>query len=93
MGVLLPHSWNPGYRVDREGTEGDGMQERLPWGWDSLSNNLESLWKRYDKKNPGVAHDPLGKSTVKEKVSRKDEMAQEDPRTSLLWHVYIAKSQ
>jgi hypothetical protein len=61
-------------------------------GGGTLSNNLETIWKRYDRK-PGVSRDPLGKSTITEKVSRKDGIAQEEPRIFLLYHIYIAKSQ
>lgn len=41
MGMLLSHSWNPRHRMDREGTEGGGMQERQCradsfGGWDFI---------------------------------------------------------
>lgn len=35
MGMLPPHPWNPGYRMDREGLKVVGVQER-PRRADSL---------------------------------------------------------
>lgn len=106
MGMLLPHSWNPGYRIDREGSKGGGVPEgqcrtnSRPWSWETLPNNLANIWKRNNLATilkryyikTGVVCDPLGNSTITDKVSRKDGIAQGNPRIFLLWDVYIIKS-
>lgn len=84
--MLLSHSWNPGYRVDREGSEGSEVQERQCRAHDVgvgiLTNDLETIWKRHYQK-PGDVCAPLGKSTVTVKVSRKDGIMQGNPRILL----------
>lgn len=91
--LLLP-SWNPRYRMDREGSGGGGVQERQQRAQDLEvvnPNNLTTIWMRYYAKTWCCVRS-IRKIHHYRKVSRKDGTAQGSPRIFLLRHIYITES-